>query len=75
MDLSTQSNDVRWLQERNVHIWDLWQIDENGDWRDEKQEKYSNTLILNLPIRLELLMDISLRDLIDGSLIDSLKMM
>ena len=31
-----QSNDVRWLQERNVHIWDLWQIDENGDWRDEK---------------------------------------
>lgn len=31
-----QSNDVRWLQERNVHIWDLWKIDENGDWRDEK---------------------------------------
>ena len=23
-----QSNDVRWLQERNVHIWDLWEIDE-----------------------------------------------
>ncbi|MBB5182323.1 thymidylate synthase [Catenisphaera adipataccumulans] len=31
-----QSNDVRWLQERNVHIWDLWEIDENGDWKDEK---------------------------------------
>lgn len=29
-----QSNDVRWLQERNVHIWDLWEIDENGDWKD-----------------------------------------
>ena len=25
-----QSNDVRWLQERNVHIWDLWEINENG---------------------------------------------
>lgn len=31
-----QSNDVRWLQERNVHIWDLWDINENGDWCDEK---------------------------------------
>lgn len=47
-----QSNDVRWLQERNVHIWDLWQIDENGDWRDEKtgeilkhfDPKYANTI-------------------------------
>lgn len=27
-----QSNDVRWLQERNVHIWDEWEIDENGFW-------------------------------------------
>lgn len=25
-----QSNDVRWLQERNVKIWDGWQIDEEG---------------------------------------------
>lgn len=47
-----QSNDVRWLQERNVHIWDLWQIDENGDWRDEKTRevlkhfdpKFANTI-------------------------------
>lgn len=31
-----QSNDVRWLQERNAHIWDLWEINENGDWCDEK---------------------------------------
>jgi len=29
-----QSNDVRWLQERNVHIWDKWQADENGDYID-----------------------------------------
>lgn len=31
-----QSNDVRWLQERDVHIWDKWEIDENGEWKDEK---------------------------------------
>lgn len=34
-----QSNDVRWLQERNVHIWDLWEINEDGDWIDEKTGK------------------------------------
>ncbi len=28
-----QSNDVRWLQERNVHIWDEWEIDEDGLWK------------------------------------------
>ncbi len=28
-----QSNDVRWLQARNVHIWDEWEIDENGLWQ------------------------------------------
>ena len=28
-----QSNDVRWLQERGNHIWDEWEIDENGIWR------------------------------------------
>ena len=27
-----QSNDVRWLQERGNHIWDEWEIDENGLW-------------------------------------------
>ena len=27
-----QSNDVRWLKERNVHIWDKWEIDDNGLW-------------------------------------------
>lgn len=28
-----KSNDVRWLQERNVHIWDEWEIDHDGKWR------------------------------------------
>ena len=28
-----QSNDVRWLQERDVHIWDEWEIDDEGRWK------------------------------------------
>lgn len=28
-----QSNDVNWLQERNVHIWDEWKIDNDGIYR------------------------------------------
>lgn len=28
-----QSNDVRWLKERNNHIWDEWEIGEDGIWR------------------------------------------
>lgn len=31
-----QSNDVRWLQDRNVHIWDEWQIDKDGYWQAEQ---------------------------------------
>ncbi len=27
-----QSNDVRWLKDRGVHIWDEWEIDEEGYW-------------------------------------------
>ena len=27
-----QSNDVRWLHERDNHIWDEWVVDENGYW-------------------------------------------
>ena len=28
-----KSNDVRWLKERDVHIWDEWEIGEDGIWR------------------------------------------
>lgn len=31
-----QSNDVRWLQERNVHIWDEWEINSLGLWQAEQ---------------------------------------
>lgn len=27
-----QSNDVRWLHDRGIKIWDEWEIDENGDY-------------------------------------------
>lgn len=28
-----QSNDVRWLQDRGVKIWNEWETDENGDYK------------------------------------------
>ena len=31
-----QSNDVRWLQSRNNHIWDEWEVNENGYWNAEQ---------------------------------------
>ena len=31
-----QSNDVRWLQERGNHIWDEWEIGEDGFWRSSQ---------------------------------------
>ena len=37
-----QSNDVRWLQDRNVHIWDEWEINEDGIWRATQNIKDSN---------------------------------
>ena len=37
-----KSNDVRWLKDRNVHIWDEWEIDSNGKWK-----AYQNVLDSN----------------------------
>ena len=44
-----QSNDVRWLQERNNHIWDEWEINEDGEWI-ANQNVYKNGKIVNKKI-------------------------
>lgn len=33
-----QSNDVRWLHERNNHVWDEWMIDSDGFYRTYDKE-------------------------------------
>ena len=40
-----QSNDVRWLQERNVKIWNEWEIDEEGYYNGKFfGKKYAHTI-------------------------------
>lgn len=34
-----KSNDVRWLQEREVKIWNEWEINEDGSYQDRKFPK------------------------------------
>ena len=49
------SNDVRWLQTRNVHIWDEWEINENGQWEavqlvpDAKGNLKEEKIVKNFP--------------------------
>ena len=40
-----KSNDVRWLQERNVHIWDEWEINEDGYWCATQNVLEDNKLV------------------------------
>lgn len=40
-----QSNDVRWLKERNVNIWNEWEIDEQGYWNAEQMVLENNSLV------------------------------
>ncbi len=48
-----QSNDVRWLQERDVHIWDEWEIDENGFWTATQMVPDENGQLVKKEIRKE----------------------
>ena len=40
-----QSNDVRWLQERNNHIWDEWMVDPDGIYRTYTKDENGNKII------------------------------
>lgn len=41
-----QSNDVRWLQERNVHIWDEWEIGDDGTWHAKQNVLENGKMVL-----------------------------
>ena len=45
-----KSNDVRWLQERNVHIWDEWEIDDEGYWNAEQMIPDENGKLIKTKI-------------------------
>lgn len=40
-----KSNDVRWLQDRNVHIWDEWEISEDGTWKATQNVKENGSFV------------------------------
>ncbi|MBQ9946143.1 MAG: thymidylate synthase [Clostridia bacterium] len=48
-----QSNDVRWLQERDVHIWDEWEIDEDGFWTATQMMPDGNGKLVKKEIKKE----------------------
>lgn len=46
-----QSNDVRWLQERNVRIWDEWEIDSDGFWNATQMLPDENGVLKKTEVR------------------------
>lgn len=40
-----QSNDVRWLHERNNHVWDEWMVDSDGVYRTYKKDGTENKIL------------------------------
>ena len=40
-----QSNDVRWLHERNNHVWDEWMVDPDGIYRTYKEDENGNKIL------------------------------
>lgn len=45
-----QSNDVRWLQERNVKIWNEWEIGEDGIWRANQKLPDANGKLVDTKV-------------------------
>jgi len=40
-----QSNDVRWLHERNNHVWDEWMVDKDGIYRTYTEDENGNKIL------------------------------
>jgi len=40
-----QSNDVRWLHERNNHVWDEWMVDPDGIYRTYKKDENGQNIL------------------------------
>ena len=40
-----QSNDVRWLLERNNHVWDEWMVDSDGIYRTYTKDENGNKVL------------------------------
>ena len=48
-----QSNDVRWLKDRKVNIWNEWEIDEAGFWTAEQMLPDENGALKKTAVRRE----------------------
>lgn len=48
-----QSNDVRWLRERDVNIWNEWEIDEDGFWTAQQMVPGADGKLVKTEVRKE----------------------